>query len=442
MSRSPLRSARASSPQATVAVLTVASVATAMGNSGTAFVATMVLGPDNRGLMVLATLLTATIVVVGRSGVGTALRTRLPKERDPGGRNRLLVAYSWLTLTAAPVVGGVAVLALRAAAALVDARLGEPRLLLAAFVSATAQVVLDQLSDLRYADGQFRQGAVWSVAACGAGFSGICLAITLAPQVWLLILAQASGVGLVAALHWRAARGNGQVSLAGPDPRAARDLFRSGFPSLGVVIGLVVIQRADRYVLGATAGTAAVGIYSLAATLSGIASLLPLGVSQLAHRDAAKDGGLSWPGRKLRYAAAGTVLTAVGIAGAGWLLVVPVFGAEFSPARTLLIPLLVAEIFLAPYYVANRALLGGGWIVRAGAIGLAFALVSLACYGVTIPRWGPAGAAASSVVIYFSLSVVALAVLHRRIRSATRREAVGGVDAPPTAPARGGPGHR
>src|SRR5690606_31561577 len=133
----PVTASRAPSPRATVAVLTTASVATAAGNSGNAFVATMALGPDNRGVMVLATLLTITMAVVGRAGTGTALRTRLPKETDPGARRRLLVAYSWLTLLTAPLVGGAAVLALRATAALVDPRLGDPRLLLAAFVSAS-----------------------------------------------------------------------------------------------------------------------------------------------------------------------------------------------------------------------------------------------------------------------------------------------------------------
>lgn len=409
---------RVPSQRATVAILTTASVATAAGNSGNAFVATMALGPDNRGVMVLATLLTVTMAVVGRAGTGTALRTRLPKETHPGARHRLLVAYSWLTLLTAPLVGGAAVLALRATAALVDPRLGDPRLLLAAFVSASVQVVLDQLNDLRYADGQFREGAVWSVLACAAGFTGTCLAIVLLPEVWALVLAHACGIGTVAALHWRAAWQAGRVSLVNPDRHTALSLFRSGFPSLGVVLGLVVIQRADRYVLGVMAGTTVVGVYSLAATLSGIASLLPLGISQLAHRDAARSGNDVWPGRKLRYAAAGTLLTALPIAVAGWILLIPVFGAEFAQARTLLVPLLVAEVFLAPFYVANRAMLGGGWIARAGAIGLVFALLALACYGLAVPLWGAAGAAASSIVIYLLLSVVTMVVLHRRIRAA------------------------
>lgn len=433
------RSDDAPSQRATVAVLTAASVATAAGNSGNAFVATMVLGPDNRGVMVLATLLTVTMAVLGRAGTGTALRTRLPKVADLGARNQLLVAYSWLTLLTAPLVGGVAVLALRATSALVDPRLGEPRLLLAAFVSATAQVVVDQLNDLRYADGQFREGAFWSVVTCAAGFTGTCLAIALFPQVWVLVLAHASGVGLVAALHWRAAWKARRVSLANPDRRTALSLFRSGFPSLGVVLGLVVIQRADRYVLGVLAGTAVVGVYSLAATLSGIASLLPLGISQLAHRDAAQGGDGLWPGRKLRYAAAGTLLTALPIAVAGWILLIPVFGAEFSQARALLIPLLVAEVFLAPYYVANRAMLGGGWIARAGAIGIVFAVVSLACYGMAVPLWGAPGAAAVSIIIYFSLSLVAMVVLRRRIRVSgdATVEVVGAPTLAPASPSRG-----
>lgn len=402
------------SRRAVITMLVVGSVATAASNSGNALISTLVLGPDERGVMVIAVMLICAVVVTGRAGTGTALRARLPQCRDSDQRREVLTAYSSLTLLGAPLIGGVAVLLLRITAEVIDPRLADPRLLAATFVSASTQMVLDQLNDLRFAEGQFGAGALWSTFAAAAGFAGLCLAVLAAPQTWVLLLAQAVGFGCVATVHWRVLRRHGLVLVQPPQSRTVLALVRQGTPSLGVVIGLIVSQRADRYILGAVAGTASVGVYSLSATISGLASLLPIGISQLAQRDAAENRQRSWPARALRQAIAGTAATAVVVGTAAWFLLVPVFGPEFRAARALLVPLLIAEVCIAPFYVASRSLLGGGWIRSAGAIGLGCAMAAVVSYGVAVPHWRMTGAALASALLYFLLSLTTVAVLRRK----------------------------
>jgi len=105
------------------------------------------------------------------------------------------------------------------------------------------------------------------------------------------------------------------------------------------------------------------------------------------------------------------------VAAGGWMLIVPVFGGQFAPARELLMVLIVAEVCLAPYSVASRGLLGGGWTTAAGLLGIAGSLVALAAYAMSAVVAGAMGVATGSVAVYAGLSFVSYRMLRRRVGS-------------------------
>jgi len=161
-----------------------------------------------------------------------------------------------------------------------------------------------------------------------------------------------------------------------------------------------------------------VGVYSLAATLSEVPRVVPTATGQVLMREVSVGRGAGSAGRLLRAAvlitAAGSVVGGV----LGWLLIPPVFGAEFVGARELLVVLLVAEVCFTPYALASRGLLGGGWTVTAGTLGMAGAALGVGCYTVAANVGGATGAAVGSIVVYGGLSAASWALLRRRLRPA------------------------
>ncbi|MGR6318410.1 oligosaccharide flippase family protein [Micromonospora soli] len=398
-----------------VAMLTGASALTAAANSAGAMAATVALGADERGAMVLVLTISGVVAMIAPLGTGIALRAQLPRVDDEAARGSLLGSYLWLTLGLAALGAALAVVAVRVSAPAIDAGLADPRLLVAVAVSTLAQVLLWQSNELFYAVAEFRQGATWNLASVVAGLAGLLVAIAISAQAWLLLLLQGTGVLAAMVARLRPLRRRGLIRPVAPSGQVLRALFRQGVPSLGLNIGIVLAQRADRYILGVVAGTTAVGIYSLGATMSGMAGLIPLAIGQVSLNDAATAGARFWPGRHIVWALGGATLSSIAIALGGWLLLVPVFGEDFAPARHLLFPLLVAEICLAPYWVAGRALLGGGWSRTAAVIGAASAVGAAALYGFAIPIWGMTGAALASIALYAGLSLMSMALLARRV---------------------------
>lgn len=400
----------------TALLLTGWTAVSAAGNSVAALVATMALPPDERGVMVLVSTVTGVVVLLARAGTGAALRAQLPAATGPRERHVLLAAYLWVTVAAAGAAAGGALLALRVSAAVIDPAMAAAPVLVAVAVLAVAQTLLGQCNELFFADGEFRRGAGWSIAAVTAGLGGILLGARLGSAAWLLLLLQGAGLLAVGVAQWYRLHRRRMVRLAAPPWPAIARLVRMGTPSLGLIIGLTLAQRVDRYILGAVAGTAVVGVYSLAGTVSGVAGLLPSALGQLAFRDVSTGGGRARSDRLIGIALGGAALAGVCTGIGGWLLLVPVFGAEFAPARWLLVPLLIAEICLAPYWVASRALLGGGWTRATGVVGAVSAVGALLLHGLSVPRWGMPGAAVAAVLLYAGLSCATVILLRRRLR--------------------------
>ncbi|WP_146179907.1 lipopolysaccharide biosynthesis protein [Micromonospora sp. RP3T] len=410
MLRPPGRSRR---PPRTVTVLTCSSLIQAAGYAATAMLSSALLGADGRGLMVLGVSIASLVALLVGLGTGAQLRARLPSADDPALRRRVLGAYTWASLGAVLLACTLAAGISAGSARLIDPAMAAPGYLVAIVVVSMAYTGLTQLPDLWYATGSFRAGTVWASAVVCGGLLGMSAATRVDLSADALLLGQGTGMLVVCLAQVARMRRAGLLPFARPADELPR-LFRFGSRAMGLTVGLTVALRADRYVLGAFVDTAAIGVYSLAATLAEVPRLVPIALGQLVNRQAALGHGVDRVRRASRMALVAAVAAALLIGGAGWLTIEPVFGPSFAAAVPLLGLMLVAEVAFTPFTITSRALLGAGRMTAAGALGIGGGLSALTAYLILIPLWGTVGAAVASLTVYTGLSVAG-SVLVRRL---------------------------
>lgn len=400
--------------------LVSANVVTIASNAAAALLTTLLLGAEQRGVVVLGLTISGVAAVLGGLGTSTAFRFQLPQCQGTAARAALVRAYTWCLVGSVVIAAAIAVGASLVSAPLITPELATPGMLAATGATAAAQVAFLQITDAWYADGHFRRGSTGAAAMSLAAL--LCSVATLLPtrSPALFLLAHAAGSAVAGAVQLVTLRRAGLLALVGPVRAAVGGLVARGIPTLGSAVGLLVALRADRYVLGAFAGTAAVGVYSLAATLTEFGRLLPSAVGQLFLRDASRGEGRARWGGAVRLACLTAAGSALLIAPAGWLLIVPVFGAEFAGARHLLLVLTVAELCFAPYVVASRGLLGGGWNRTAGLVGLVGIVTAVSAYSLATAVAGATGTAIGSVLVYLVLSLLTWHLLRNRLAAADR----------------------
>ena len=401
--------------QSTVAFLTGSSLAQSASYALSAVLASSLLGPHHRGLMVLGVTTGSIAALLSGMGTGSALRSRLPTVVNATAGQRLLASYTWWSVIAVVVAGGLALLLSILSASLIDPRLGAPSFLVGVLVVTTGYVALTQFPDAWYAAGRFRAGNGWAAVVAAGGLVGVLAGAQFERSASTLLLAQGLGMVTVAAVQGARLRVVRLVVFRTPGRHELSDLLRHGFRALGLTMGLALALRADRYVLGAVSGAAMVGVYSVAATLSEGPRVVPAALGQIVNREVALGCGLSRVVRARRSALLAATLMGLLVAVGGWFLIVPIFGAEFADARPLLLVLLVAEIAFAPFAVASRGLLGGGWMASAGLLGAGGSVAALILFALAIPLWDGYGAAIACVLTYAGLSIASWRLLLPRL---------------------------
>lgn len=384
-----------------------------------ALMATRMLGPNDRGLMVLGLTIGGLFGGIGGLGTGAAFRIALPQWDVAGTRETLASAYTWCSIGGAVPAVAAAVGVTALSASLVDSGLGTGLFLGGTAVFTFSYLMLTQVVEAWFADGRFHRGSLAAAAMNGAGLAGVLVGLALSTSAAVVLLAQGIGTGVAATYEIRALARVGLLDFSRPALRVMGALLRKGVPALGLTVGIAVAFRADRYLLGTIAGAGAVGIYSLAATFSETARLLPGAIGQLLFRDIAAgevDARAARASRSARLGIVCSAAVALPVGLAGWYAVGPVFGADFLAARPLLVVLLVAEVCFAPYAVASRGLMGGGWVQAACVLGIVGGVSAVACYAVAAHTAGAMGTAVASVLIYAGLSVAAWQLLRLRLR--------------------------
>ncbi|WP_433306684.1 lipopolysaccharide biosynthesis protein [Actinoplanes sp. CA-030573] len=186
---------------------------------------------------------------------------------------------------------------------------------------------------------------------------------------------------------------------------------RQGAALFPAAISNMAMLRSDRLALPVLASTTALGLYASVATMTELLAwpLRAYADSRLGRwRQAHREGRL-----RSRPIIAATVLYVLVVApiaaGCLYLLIVPVFGHAYAPAKAVVLPLVAA----AGLYAVSRIILGllvargHGTLVSAAEIA-GFA-VSFTAYVLLIPGHGIAGAAWGSLLGYGAGLLFALA---------------------------------
>jgi O-antigen/teichoic acid export membrane protein len=239
---------------------------------------------------------------------------------------------------------------------------------------------------------------------------GLYLAGVTHPAVWILAYI-VSGVVPTGAYVVRWLR---LPAPAGPAPDLNAQVRREGLTLFPAALSNMAMLRVDRLALPALASTSALGLYASVATLTELLAwpLRAYADSRLGKWRAADQGGGLDP-RPLVVAAAIYALVVGPIAaGAIYLLIVPVFGAEYAAAKSAVVPLVAAAGLYAVSRVSLGLLIARGHGALVSAAEITGFVVSFAAYLLLIPPLGILGAAYGSLIGYGSCLLFALITNH------------------------------
>jgi O-antigen/teichoic acid export membrane protein len=189
----------------------------------------------------------------------------------------------------------------------------------------------------------------------------------------------------------------------GPDsPALNRHVRREGLTLFPAALSNMAMLRVDRLALPALASTSALGLYASVATMTELLAwpLRAFADSRLGKWRAADRGG-ALDARPVILAAAGYALVVAPVlAGALYLLIVPVFGPDYAPAKAVVVPLVAAAGLYAVSRVSLGLLIAKGHGALVSTAEIAGFAVSFVAYLLLIPRYGILGAAYGSLLGY------------------------------------------
>jgi len=341
----------------------------------------------------------ATLIVV--LGTNQALRVLIEQEGNIG----IARTYITMSLAMSLLASGVSLLAL-VAVYLVNPSLtpegGWPIVVVG--VAATA-VVGGQLADLTMAV----VGVVVGIAI--QAVSG------LVQLILLMIIIGWWGLSLNLALGSMIAAESVQVVVVvellrrthlwpgfGWDQEHFRRLFGFGARGSGMTIGLLIVWRLDRLILGLLCGPSAVGCYSVAASVAEGLRLIPQGVGQVMLQDVARVGAFDARSRmaRRRVLALVTVGSVLVFAFADQI-VMTLFGPSFEAAAWPLRILCLGETAMAALSIDSRILLALHREKFVGRVGLFAAALAVPTYLLGARGYGINGVAVGSVGVYLAI---------------------------------------
>lgn len=260
---------------------------------------------------------------------------------------------------------------------------------------------------------QFVSGAVTLLMVTGLAVTGL-----RQPVLWLGAYAASSVV--VAEVF---ARTHGKATSR---PNSTHERLASAWHPLGrrlvpASLASFATLRSDRLLLPMLAGTEQLGFYVVVATFVDLATL-PFDSLANALVPRWRRRALAGPlavGGTLAIAAVLAIGAAVGVWLVGSLLVVPLFGAAYSPGVELLPALSIAALLLAWSRLAQARALALGLDTVVSSAETAGLVTALTGYVTLIPMLGAEGAALGSALGYgASLVVMVLGqVRHRKVAS-------------------------
>lgn len=238
-----------------------------------------------------------------------------------------------------------------------------------------------------------------------AMMAGLFVTHAANPAVWLLAYLIAGAAPTLAyVVVWL-----GQpAGVAMPDRN--RLVRREGLALFPAALSNMAMLRVDRLALPALASTTALGLYTSVATMTELLAwpLRAYADARLGRwRAEQRDGRLRTRPIVLAAVVYSLVLAPI-VAGGLYLLIVPVFGAQYAPAKAVVAPLVAAAGLYAVSRISLGLLIAKGHGALVSAAEIAGFAVSFAAYLLLIPHHGILGAAYGSLLGYGACMVFAL----------------------------------
>lgn len=181
----------------------------------------------------------------------------------------------------------------------------------------------------------------------------------------------------------------------------------------GAYLGIIsdwAVARADRFVVVGFAGTAALGVYSVAVNFAEMSILAGVVIAQSLFEDE-NTLNRSESIRVLKLTARIVTVASTIVIGAAFFLIGPIFGDEFESARWV-------SVLLLPGVIARAISMTGGSMLLAQGRGHANSRITVVAAGVALPLWvaltiplGVEGAALAVTLSYFAQLVLVLRTL-------------------------------
>jgi O-antigen/teichoic acid export membrane protein len=171
------------------------------------------------------------------------------------------------------------------------------------------------------------------------------------------------------------------------------------------------LKRLDGYVLWYFMGSAAVGVYSVAASLAELLLLLPRAIHATLISYVSTnsyDVALRGTRQLLQTSARALIVATTCFALFGYMIIPAVFGAQFDLARSPFVILTFATAFLGLYVIGGAFVIGSNRPHVTSLIMMCSAALNVVLSLLLIPRYGLVGNAAATCV---ASSVAALMIL-------------------------------
>lgn len=375
------------------------------------------LGPTDRGVVVLVSVLGSLLMLVGSLGVATGGRMLL-STNDPAYALGTHVAVTWRLCTLH---------------ILTVSFIGWPLLVVsdgwrgwstgtAFLVYAVLMLVVYLLREGLHGVGRHSLATsadllLVSVQVLGALCLQLFHRVSLEGFLWLMAVAATLEVLFLLVCYRRSVAGTIVRS-----PVTTRQLVRLSAPALAGVLGQAFALRGDRVLLGVFGDPRSVGLYGTAATFSEMLLLVPLGLSQVVFRHSGQ-GNHQIISRIRRFNWAISIFMAAACALLAEPVVLLLLGQAYADAIPLIYFLIAGGIPLAGYYLESAVCNGAGdFHGPAKAAGIGSLLLAVGCVAL-IPEFGARGAAVSSIVAYGSMALF----LAKRTRKRQQRDLPDGV---------------